>query len=343
MRKQQRKKMPETILKPEDQMMQWITSQWISKPIYVAAELGIADLLRDKPLSIEKLAQRTETHAPTLYRLMRALSAVGIFTEIDDKVFDLTPLARCLCSDAMRPLALMFLSGWHGKAWSHLTFSVRTGKAGFDRAFGKGAFEWMEEHPEARSILDQGQGLKAAGFAEAVVDAYDISDFNSVCDVGGGQGAFMIQLLANYPHLKGVVADLPGAVAAADRAIATAGLQDRCKALSYDFLKEAPPACDAFFLVNVLHDWEDETCCRILENISQAMTADSRLLVVEYLIEPGPGFSVAKLLDLEVLVMGGGRERTVDEYKALLDSVGLAVSSVIPTRQGPALLECSKK
>ncbi|MCP4627772.1 MAG: methyltransferase [bacterium] len=335
--------MSDTILKPEDQMMQWITSHWVSKPIYVAAELGIADLLRDKPLSVEKLAQRTDTHAPTLYRLLRALSAVGIFSENEDKVFELTPLGKCLCSEAMRPLALMFLSDWHEKAWSNLAFSVRTGKPGFDHAFGKEGFEWLEENPEARSILDQAQGLKAIGFAEAAVDAYDFSDFNSICDVGGGQGSFLIHLLTNYPHINGVVADLPGAIAAAERAIAKAGLQDRCKAIHYDFLKEAPPACNAFLLVNVLHDWENETCCRILKNISQTMNADSRLLVVEYLIEPGPGFSVAKLLDLEVLVMGGGRERTVDEYKDLLSSVGLAVSRVIPASRGPALLECSKK
>ena len=333
--------MSETFLKPEDQMMQWITSKWISKPIHVAAELGIADLLRDKPMSVEKLAQRTKTHAPTLYRLMRALSAVGIFAEIDDQVFDLSPLAQCLCSEAMRPLVMMFLSDWHDKAWSNLAYSVRTGKPAFDHAFGKGTFEWMEENPEARSILDRGQGLKAIGFAEAVIEAYDFSDISSICDVGGGQGTFLIQLLANYPHIMGIVADLQGAVVSAEKAIVKANLHDRCKAIPYDFLKDAPPVCDAYFLVNILHDWEEEICCRILKNISQAMNADSRLLIVEYLLEPGPGFSVAKLLDIEVLVMGGGRERTVDEYKALLDSVGIAVSKVVPTNRGPALLECT--
>ncbi len=333
--------MSETFLKPEDQMMQWITSKWISKPIHVAAELGIADLLRDKPMSVEKLAQRTKTHAPTLYRLLRALSAVGIFAEIDDQVFDLSPLAQCLCSEAMRPLVMMFLSDWHDKAWSNLAYSVRTGKPAFDHAFGKGAFEWMEENPEARSILDRGQGLKAIGFAEAVIEAYDFSDISSICDVGGGQGTFLIQLLANYPHIMGIVADLQGVVVSAEKAIVKANLHDRCKAIPYDFLKDAPPVCDAYFLVNILHDWEEEICCRILKNISQAMNADSRLLIVEYLLEPGPGFSVAKLLDIEVLVMGGGRERTVDEYKALLDSVGIAVSKVVPTNRGPALLECT--
>ena len=332
--------MSEQMLAPEDQMMQWITSKWITKPIYVISELGIADLLCNGPLSVDSLAGKTDTHPPTLYRLLRALSSVGIFVETDDRVFDLTPLAQCLLSDAMRPIAQMFLSDWHDKAWNGLNYTVRTGKPGFDHTFGKPSFEWMEENPEERAILDQGQGLKAKGFSEAVMEAYDLSDFNSICDVGGGQGAFLIQLLANYPHIKGFVADLPGAAISAGKAITIADLNDRCKTIPYDFLKEAPPVCDAYFLVNVLHDWEDEICCRILKNISQSMNADSRLLVLEYLLEPGPGFSVAKLLDIEVLVMGGGRERSIDEYTTLLGSVGLVVSGVIPTNRGPALMEC---
>ena len=120
--------MTEQMLAPEDQMMQWITSKWITKPIYVISELGIADLLRDGPLSVDFLAEKTDTHAPTLYRLLRALSSVGIFVETDDRVFDLTPLAQCLLSDAMRPIAQMFLSDWHDKAWNGLSYTIRTGK-----------------------------------------------------------------------------------------------------------------------------------------------------------------------------------------------------------------------
>ena len=333
--------MPNEMPTPEDQMMQWITSKWITKPIYVATELGIADLLRDGPKSIDALAKETDTHAPTLYRLLRALSSVGIFVETDARKFGLTPLARCLLSDAMRPMARMFLSGWHDKAWNALDYTVRTGKPGFDHVFGKQSFEWMEENPEARTILDQGQGLKAIGFAKALMDAYDFSGFSSICDVGGGQGSFMIQLLANYPHIKGIVADMPGVVVPAKKAIANADLSHRCKAIPFDFLKETPPVCDAFFLVNVMHDWEDTVCCRILKNISRVMKAESRLWIVEYLLEPGTDFSVAKLLDIEVLVMGGGRERSIDEYKSLIDSVGLAVSKVIPTNLGPVMLECA--
>jgi len=332
--------MPEQMPSPEDQMMQWITTKWITKPIYVISELGIADLMCDGPKSVDALAKTTDTHAPTLFRILRALSSVGVFVETEDRVFGLTPLARCLFSNALRPIARMFLSEWHDKAWNGLSHTARTGEPGFDYTFGKPSFEWFEENPGERSILDQGQGAKAVRFANAVIETYDFSDFKSICDIGGGQGTFLIQLLAYYPHIMGFVADLPGAVVSANKMIAKANLSDRCKTISYDFHKEAPPVCDAYFLVNVLHDWDDKNCIRILKNITSAMNADSRLWILEYIIEPGPGFSIAKLLDLEVLVMGGGRERTIDEYKALLGSAGLEVSRISPTKSGPVMMEC---
>ncbi len=332
--------MSEQMLAPEDQIMQWITSKWITKPICVVVELGIADLLRDGPLGVDTLAEKTETHAPTLYRLLRALSSVGIFLEKEEYVFELTALSRCLLSDAMGPMAQLFLSEWHDKAWNSLTYTVKTGKPGFDHAFGKQSFDWIEENPSVRSIYDKAQGMKAVGLADAVSEVYNFSGFSSICDVGGGRGSFLIQLLGKYSHINGFVADIQGAVRSAERAIAKAGLDDRCKAVSYDFLKDAPPVCDAYFLVNILHDWNDKICCRILKNISQSMSTKSKLWIVEYLLEQGPGFSVAKLLDIEVLVMGDGRERTIDEFEAILDSVGLEISEVIPTGHGVALLEC---
>lgn len=335
--------MSEQTLSPENQMMQWITSKWITKPIYIISELGIADLLRDGPKRLEDLAMETNTHSPTLYRILRALSSVGIFHESENKTFSLTPLAECLLSDALRPIARMFLSPWHDKAWNGLSHAVRTGEAGFDHAFGKPSFEWFEENVAERLVLDQGQGSKAIGFAQAITESYDFSDIDSICDIGGGQGDFLIHLLTKRPDLQGCIADLPGAVKSADRAIARANLKDRCKAVSYNFHNETPPVCDAYFLVNILHNWKDATCTRILENITRVMIADSRLWILEYILEPGPGFSVAKLLDLEVLVMSGGRERSIKEFEVLANAAGLMVSKIIPTENGPTMLECIKK
>ncbi len=327
---------------PQDQMMQWITAKWITKPIHVAAELGIADLLRNGPLSVEDLARKTGTHASTLYRILRSLAAVGIFEETAERKFGLTPLSQCLLKDAMRPLACMFLSDWHDKAWSALDHTVRTGKPGFDHAFGTPSFDWLEEHPEARALLDQGQATKAMGFAEAILKAYDFSDYHSICDIGGGQGIFLIRLLYQYKQLQGIVADLPGVVDSAKQAIASAGLKDRCQAIPFDFMKETPPVSDAYFLVNVLHDWDDDVCRTILSNIARAMKPKTKLWVVEYLLEPGPGFSIAKLLDIEVLVMGGGRERSAVEYETLLSAAGLSLEQTIETPGGPALMACTR-
>ncbi len=335
--------MAEPTLKPEDQMMQWITSKWVSKPIHVAVELGIADLLRDKPMTVETLSHKTDTHAPTLYRLLRALSTVGIFIENDDQMFELTPLGQCLCSDAMAPLALMFLSDWHEKAWSNLTYSVKSGKPAFEYAFNKKAFDWLENEPEARTVFDQAQGIKALGLVKAVINAYDFSDVNSVCDVGGGEGSFLKEILKAYPHLKGIVSDLPGVMPSAQKTIMESNLQNRFSAIPFDFFKDAPPAVDIYCLVNVLHDWEDDDCSLILKNIVKVMTKDSRLLIVEYIVEPGPEFSVAKLLDLEVLVMGGGRERTLEEYKKLLSSNNIELAKNLPTDSGVTVLECKMR
>ena len=335
--------MSEQMFSPEEQMMQWITSKWITKPIYIISELGIADLICDGPKSIKTLAKDTNTHAPTLYRILRALSSVGVFIEMENQKFGLTPLAECLFSNSLRPIARMFLSDWHDKVWSGLSHTVKTGEPAFDYTFGKSSFEWFEENPVERSILDQGQGSKAVGFVKAVLKTYDFSNFKSICDIGGGQGIFLIHLLAEYPDILGYVADLPGAVLSAKKAIAKANLKSRCKAIPYDFYKETPPRCDAYFLVNILHDWDDEICVRILKNITTAMNGNTRLWIIEYILEPEPGFSVAKLLDIEVLVMGGGRERSITEYKTLLGTAGIEVSRIIPIKGGPTMLECSKK
>lgn len=152
----------------------------------------------------------------------------------------------------------------------------------------------------------------------------------------------MIPILVRYPNLTGIVADMPGTVPAAEKAIRQAGLGDRCSAISYDFMKGAPPACDGYLMVNVLHDWEDDICHQILRNVSRSMGSDAKLWIVEFLLDPAPGFSVAKLLDIEMLVMSGGRERTIDEYESLAGSVGLAVNKVIPTDIGVVMIECKR-
>lgn len=328
---------------PQDQMMQFITAKWISQPVHVAAQLGIADILADGPLGVEDLAEKTGTHAPTLYRLLRALAGKGIFEEQEGQVFGLTPLAQCLQTGAMRALTLTFLSNWHEKAWGALLTSVQTGEAAFEHAFGQPAFEWLSEHPEDAALFNQFQAEKTVRFIPALVGAYDFSGLNKLADLGGGTGALMLEILKANPGLKGCVAELPQVAAQAREAIQASGLTDRCQAVECDFLQAAPEGYDAFIMCHTLHDWDDGPCAKILANCRRALPLDGKLLIVEHLIPAHHGFSVAKLLDLEVLVIGGGKERTEAEYRDLLQEAGFELARVIPTPAGIAIIEAKRR
>ncbi len=323
-------------------MMQMIAAKWISGPIYVVAHLGIADILAVGPKPIEQIAEERGAHAPYLYRVMRALASVGIFVEQDDRVFALTPLAECLRTGAMRSIALFLLSDWHDQAWERLADCVKTGEIPFEQAHGMPCFEWLEQHPEAARVFHEANAVKAAGSHSAIIEAYDFSEIGTLTDVGGGYGALLMRILEANPHMKGVVADRPPTLAAARRAIREGGLEDRCSVVECDFFKEVPPGSDAYLLSHILHDWDDERCRVILQNCRKAMGPDGRLLVVEMVVPPGNTFSIAKLLDIEVLVMGGGRERTADEFRGLLEGSGFHLKRILPTGESISVLECRR-
>jgi hypothetical protein len=324
---------------PYAQMMQFILGNWISKPIYVAAELGIADMVADRPKSIDELAHMSKTHGPSLYRVMRALASVGIFLETSERSFELTPMAECLKRGAMRSIAVMFNSDWHDKAWENLLYSVRTGDVAFDKAHGKPVFDWLKEHPRAAEIYNEANAIKAMTSHRAIIDAYDFSNIARLTDVGGGHGALMAEILGANPAMKGVVAELPAVVQDAREFIRTRGLETRCEVIECDFFKGIPPGSDAYLMSHILHDWNDEVCYTILKNCHKAMKPGSTLLVVETVIPPGNEFSIAKLLDLEVFVMGGGRERTEKEFRDLFQSSGFTLSRVVPTPESIFVIE----
>jgi ubiquinone/menaquinone biosynthesis C-methylase UbiE len=326
-------------LPPHAQLMQFILGKWISKPIYVAAELGIADMLTDGPKSVDDLARMSETHAPSLYRLMRALAAVGIFSETNGKCFELTPMAECLKTGAMRPVALMFHSDWHDKAWDNLLYGVKTGEAAFDNAHGMPLFEWFKENPSAAKIYNEANALKAGNSHRIIVDAYDFSGINTLTDVGGGTGALLAEILNAYPSMHGVVADISSVVRQAKTKIQATGLGARCTTVECDFFNAIPAGSDAYLMSHILHDWNDTQCKTILNNCHKAMQSGSRLLIVEAVIPAGNEFSIGKLLDLEVFVMGGGRERTEAEFRNLLESCGFQLSQIIPTAESISVIE----
>ncbi len=329
-------------LPPPAQLMNFIVGKWISKPIYAAAEFGIADILAEGPKSIEEIAQISKTHAPSLNRVMRALASVGIFSETEDNQYELTPMAECLKTGAMRSIALMFNSDWNEKAWTCFIDSVRTGETPFKKAHGMPITDWLGKNPQAEKMLGEANALKAANSHRAIVDVYDFSGINTLTDVGGGFGVLIAEILSANPLMKGIVAEHPSIVQAAKETIRAREIQDRCEAVECDFFKEIPAGTDAYLMSHILHDWKDEECQVILKNCHNAMKPESKLLIVEMIIPPGNGPSIAKLLDLEMFVITGGRERTENEYKYLLESSGFKLSRIISTKEGISVIEGMK-
>jgi hypothetical protein len=321
------------------EMMRFITAKWISKPLYVAARLGIADLLAEGPLSGAELARRCGCHAPSLYRVLRALAAVGIFSERGGQSFAQTPLSACLRSGALRAAALSFTAPWNDKAWTFLLEGVRTGATPFELAHGQRFTDWLKANPRAAATLQEANAVKAATSQRAVLDVYDFSGLRLLVDVGGGTGALTAEILASRPALRGIVADLPSVLPAAERTIAARGLAGRCRAVACDFFSSVPPGGDIYLLSDILHDWPDARCREILATCRRAVSGRARLLIVEMLLPPGPGFSAAKLLDLEMLVLCGGRQRTAAEIGELLEASGFALKRVLPAPAGVSVLE----
>jgi hypothetical protein len=217
--------------------------------------------------------------------------------------------------------------------------SVKKGGTAFEKAYGMPISDWLEENSRAAEVFNEANAVKAAISHRAIVDVYDFSGIYTLTDVGGGLGTLMAEILSANPLIKGIVADTPLVIQKAKEMIQTRGIEDRCQALECDFFREIPAGSDAYLMSHILHDWSDEQCRIILTNCHRAMKAESRLLVVEMVIPPGNEPSIAKLLDLEMLVTTGGRERTEKEFKTLLESSGYKLSKIIATKEDICIIE----
>ncbi len=331
--------MAQETVAPEARMMKFILGKWISKPIHVAAKLGIADILAEGSRNIDYISEMTGTHPPSLYRMMRALSSVGVFAETEDRVFVNTPLSECLAENRLRSASLMFHSEWHDKMWDNLLYSVETGNPAFEKLYGEPAFDWFEKHPEEARVFHEANSFKAASSHRVIADVYDFAGIKTVTDVGGGLGSLMIEILKANPAMKGVVAELPETACHLAEVIRENKLESRMTAVECDFFKVIPAGSDAYLLSHVIHDWPDEKCIQILRNCRKAIGSDGRLLIVEAVIPPGNDFSISKLLDLEVLLMGGGRERGEEDFTRLMTQSGFCLSRIIDTGEHISIIE----
>jgi hypothetical protein len=315
-------------------VLRMIQGLHISRAVYVAARLGIADLLADGPRSSSELAQLTKAHTPSLYRVLRLLAALNVLLEQPPGHFGLAPLGERLRTDvpgSLRYWAILTDQLGGLQPFDRILDSVMTGETGMKLAYGETSFEFLAKHPAAAANFQAAMSERTAAFAPSVAATYDFSRMRRVVDVGGGRGTLLAAVLAAQAHLYGVVFDLPEGAAGAAETLRAFGVADRCAIENGDFFVAVPSGGDVYFLANVLQDWDDERSIAILRNCRRAMNEDGRVLVIQRMIFDDPEKSIPTLLsDLNMLVLTGGQERTEEECSRLFAGADLRLTRVLP-------------
>lgn len=324
------------------EMLRMIFGFMVSQAIHAAAKLGIADLLKDGPKGCDELARASATHAPSLYRVLRALACAGVLTETEAGVFGLTPLGATLRSDvsgSMRAMSIFMGDQCNWQAWGDILHSVKTGEAAFEHVFGINFFQHLDRHPQTAKVFSEAMTSGSEPFNAAVAAGYDFSTIKEIVDVGGGHGSFISTILKAYPTMKGILFDVPHVGEGARCRLRAEGVAERCAVVAGDFLESIPEGADAYVMKHIIHDWDEASAINILRNCRRAMPQGAKLLLVEEVLPCDDTPAIGKLVDLQMLVIPGGRERTEDEYRALLRAAGFRLTSVTPTRSPLSVIE----
>jgi hypothetical protein len=328
---------------PAQVLFQLATGYILSAALQTAVKLGVADQLANGPRSIGELATTTATNEDALYRVLRALAMVGVFEEKDSRRFSLTPLSELLRKDrpGLHDMALWISSPFHFRVYSNALDAVRTGSPAADKTVGMPAFEYLARDRELSEIFNNAMTSFSAMIVPAVLDAYDFSGIDTLVDVAGGHGAVLTSILQKYPKMRGILMDVDHVIAGAHPKIAALNLQDRCVAVAGDFFKAVPPGGDAYIMKHIIHDWDDERASLILRNIRTALAAKphGKVILLEAVIQPGSAPDLTKLMDLEMLMMPGGRERNADEFRSLFAKSGFEMTRILPTKSPVNVIE----
>ena len=324
-------------------LLSLIMGGWVSRAIYVVAKLGIADLLKPGAKTCADLAKATGVDPRSLFRVMRALASVGIFAEGGEGRFELTPLAEGLQTDApnsMRALAIMLgEESYH--VWGELPQSVVSGEPAFERVYGMRRFEYLGAHPKAAEVFDQAMTSLNRRVHASVVSTYPFSEMTTIIDVGGGNGSLLSLILQANPKARGVLLETPVVIESAKRHVESLGFAERCEFVAGDFFRSVPEGGDVYILLHVIESFDDDRCSTILNNCRRVMAKHAKMLIVEPIISRRNEPSAAKLLDLHMLVVTGGRLRTEGEYQALLTRARLRLTIVTPTDSGESVIEAA--
>ena len=324
-----------TATDPSIELMRLINGYQVSQAVHAAATLGVADQLKDGPKSYDTVAQACGAHPRSLYRLLRALAAVGVFHESGNKEFSLTPLGVCLTSDA--PGSTRNYARWIGTpgqwgSWGNLLHSIKSGETALRFAYGVDAWTYRMQHPEEQAVFDSAMSGNSRSEAQAVLEAFDFSRFSCVVDVGGGQGLLLKTILLAFPATRGILFDQPQVIASVDQTLASAELAQRCQIVAGNFFESVPENCDAYVMKVIIHDWDDRTSVDILRTCRRAMAPTARLVVIERVVGLPNEMPEAKFSDLNMMVQYGAMERTRQEFDDLLKIGGFKITEIVPTR-----------
>lgn len=326
---------------PQAVLMPLMFGKAATQALSVVAKFRIADRLVPGPKTAAELAADAGLHPGNLYRILRALAGAGVFVHDDQDRFANTPVSELLRYDVpgtMRPIADYLGDPWCWAPYTHLAKSVESGAPPFEATFGEGIFDYLDKHPAEARTFNEGMTGFTESIAAAVVQHYDFCKFHTVVDVGGGHGALMMAILKANPKLRGIVYDADSVAVGAERAIEAAGLDARCRAEGGDFFAAVPAGGDLHVLKHIVHDWNDAKATKILKACREAIQPGGKVLLVELVVPKERGPSMAYWLDLEMLVVCDGKERTEAEYAALFAAAGFKQTRVIPLPGGPHCL-----
>jgi predicted transcriptional regulator len=317
-------------------MLDLLVGYWISRMLHAVARAGIADRLAKAPQTAKQLAQASGTNAAALHRVLRALASVGVFKEDKQRRFALTPLGETLRSDvagSMHAFALMMPDDYNWSSWAALERSLEDGGVAFERVHGQRIFDWLGRRPREMEVFSRSMGNLSAMEAPAVAAALELDGVRTLVDVAGAHGGLLATILKANPKLRGVLFDLPDVIEQARQSPVwrSRALSSRVEFVSGDYLQEVPAGADAYIMKYIVHDLDDGRAVKLLKNCRRAMNQRGRVLVVDAVIPPGNDPSWGKLLDVNMLVLTGGSERTREEFSSLLGRAGLRLARILAT------------
>lgn len=321
-----------------EKLLNLFSGEWISRAIYVAAKLNIPDVLERGPKSIKELSELVSADSESLYRLLHLLAGHGIFLEAEDKVFSNTEESLLLTKehpDSLHALCVFFGEDIH-KAWDALLPSIQQGTPAFQLTFNQPVFSFFKNNPSRAALFQAAMKGKSQAVIKSALSMFDFTPFNKIYDIGGGQGQFLQALLHEYPHISATLFELPEVMEKLPV------MNQNIKLYTGDFFAEIPHDGDLYIMKSILHDYDNSSATQILQNCHKAMHDTSRLLIIEVILQPGNLSLYANSMDLLMLAITGGKERTLASFEEMLGKANLTLEKIYPTATEFSLLEIKK-